>query len=247
MGTAIVIASGKGGTGKTSLTGGLGSCLAAMGHRVLCIDMDMGLRNLDLTLGMSDRILMDFTDVLSGYCTLEEAAVAHSTITGLHLLTAPVTTAPEELDSEALLPLLEEAKAAYDFVLLDAPAGMGKGFELAARGADRAIIVVTADPASLRDGQRISLLLDGMVPVQQLVVNRVQPRLLQKTAQTIDDAMDAVGLGLLGLVPEDIKVPLAGSRGLPVIMTGKRGAPLAYYRISKRLLGQHIPLNLKKL
>ncbi len=242
MGTAIVVASGKGGTGKTSLVGGLASCLAALGKRVLCIDADMGLRNLDLTLGMTDQILMDFTDVLEGRCTLEDAAAQHKTIPGLFLLTAPVLVPPEQISPEGMQALVHTARSQYDYVFLDAPAGMGRGLQLAACGADRALVVVTCDPASLRDAERISSLLQPHIPCQQLVVNRVQPRLLRRMSATIDDAMDAVGLGLLGLVPEDSKIPLAASRGVPVIMAGKKGAPLAFYRIARRLEGDAVPL-----
>ena len=123
MSTAIAITSGKGGTGKTSLTGGVASCLAALGHKVLCIDMDIGLRNLDLSLGMSDRALMDFTDVVSGRTTLEKAAVAHPVIQGLYLLTAPLTQPRDVITEEKLRAFLAQAKASYDYVLMDAPAG----------------------------------------------------------------------------------------------------------------------------
>ena len=128
MSTAIAITSGKGGTGKTSLTGGVASCLAALGRRVLCVDMDVGLRNLDLTLGMSDRTLMDFTDVLSGRTTLEKAAMPHPVIQGLYLLTAPLTMPRDVITEEALRAFLEEAKQHYDYILMDAPAGLGGGF-----------------------------------------------------------------------------------------------------------------------
>ena len=134
MSTAIVITSGKGGTGKTSLTGGVASCLAALGHRVLCIDMDIGLRNLDLTLGLSDRALMDFTDVLSGRCTLERAAVPHPEIQGLFLLTAPVNLPGTPLDEAAMKALLRQAREQYDYILMDSPAGLGEGFRLACCG-----------------------------------------------------------------------------------------------------------------
>lgn len=246
MGTGIIIASGKGGTGKTSLTGGLASCLAAMGRRVLCIDGDVGLRNLDLTLGMTDRILMDFSDVLARRCTLEEGAVEHPKIPGLFLLTAPVYVSPEELSLEDMTALVNRAKEQFDYVFLDAPAGMGRGLELAACGADRAIVVVTSDNASLRDGQRVAAKLEETIPRQQIVVNRVQPRLLHQMSATIDDAMDTVGLGLLGLVPEDQKVPLSAFRGSPLILNpGKKGAPMAYYRIAQRLEGKNVPLKSK--
>ena len=131
MSTAIVITSGKGGTGKTSITGGVASCLAALGHRVLCIDMDIGLRNLDLTLGLSDRALMDFTDVVEGRCTLERAAVEHPVIRGLYLLTAPVRPTPDALDEEKMKAMLLQARAQFDYILIDSPAGLGSGFRLA--------------------------------------------------------------------------------------------------------------------
>ena len=128
MATSIVITSGKGGTGKTSLTGGVASCLAALGHRVLCIDMDIGLRNLDLSLGLSDRALMDFTDVLEGRCSLERAAVAHPVIRGLYLLTAPIRLPVRPLSGQAMAQLVRQAKEDFDFVLMDSPAGLGEGF-----------------------------------------------------------------------------------------------------------------------
>ena len=154
MSTAIVITSGKGGTGKTSITGGVASCLAALGHRVLCIDMDIGLRNLDLTLGLSDRALMDFTDVLCGRCTLERAAVSHPVIQGLFLLTAPVTLPEAPLSEAAMKELIHRAREGYDYILMDSPAGLGEGFRLACCAADRAVVVSTTDASALRDAQR---------------------------------------------------------------------------------------------
>ena len=242
MSTVIVITSGKGGTGKTSLTAGVGSCLAALGKQVLCIDMDVGLRNLDLSLGLSDRALMDFTDVLSGRCTLERAAVPHPVIQGLSLITAPVTLPRQPLSREAMLELLRQARERYDFILMDSPAGLGEGFRLACCGADRAVVVSTTDPAALRDAQRTVSRLWGNIPRIHLVVNRVQPRLMRQLRTTIDDAMDAAGLPLLGIVPEDPQVLLCANREQPLILHASRGAATAYLNISKRLLGQRVPL-----
>lgn len=240
MGTAIVVTSGKGGTGKTSLTAGVASCLAALGRRVLCIDMDVGLRNLDIALGMTDCALMDFTDVILGRCPLERAAAPHPELVGLSLLTAPVNR-DEAMDSEGILRLLEQARARYDYVLMDSPAGVGRGFRLAAGGADRAIVVSTSDASSLRDAQRAvaELSLEQI----QLVVNRVQPRLLHQLRSTIDDAMDAAGLPLLGVVPEDERVMLSANRGVPLILDCRGGgAALAYLNIAKRLEGLRVPV-----
>ena len=242
MSTAIAITSGKGGTGKTSLTGGVASCLAALGRRVLCVDMDVGLRNLDLTLGMSDRALMDFTDVLSGRTTLEKAAVPHPVIQGLYLLTAPLTMPRDVISEDGLRVFLNEAKARYDYVLMDAPAGLGGGFRMAACGADRAIVVSTTDASALRDAQRTVSELSRTLAHIHLVVNRLQPKLLRQLHTTIDDAMDAAGLPLLGIVPEDPQVMLAANRGEPLILMARYGAARAYLNIARRLEGERVPL-----
>ena len=151
MGCVIVITSGKGGTGKTSLTGGLGTALALQGHKVLCIDGDVGLRNLDITLGMTDAALMDFSDVIAGRCPLGRAVAPHPSVSGLYLLTAPLTL-PEDFPGEAgFRDLLAQARQAYEYVLVDSPAGLGAGFRLAVCDADRAIVVAVSDPSSLRE------------------------------------------------------------------------------------------------
>ncbi|UQT49567.1 AAA family ATPase [Flavonifractor plautii] len=158
---------------------------------MLCIDMDIGLRNLDLTLGLSDRALMDFTDVLCGRCTLERAAVPHPVIQGLFLLTAPVTLPEAPLSEAAMKELIHRAREGYDYILMDSPAGLGEGFRLACCAADRAVVVSTTDASALRDAQRTVSVLRDRIPRIHLVVNRVQPRLLRRLHTTIDDAMDA--------------------------------------------------------
>lgn len=242
MATAIVVTSGKGGTGKTSVTAGVASCLAALDKRVLCIDMDVGLRNLDLSLGLSDRTLMDFTDVLAGRCTLARAAVAHPEIPALSLLTAPLSPPRSGLSEEGMRALLREARTVYDFVLMDSPAGIGEGFRLAAAGADRAVVVCTTDASALRDAQRTVAELGQSVRTIHLVVNRVQPKLLRRLHTTIDDAMDTAGLPLLGVIPEDTSVQLAANQGQPLILAANKGAAAACLNIARRLLGQKAPL-----
>lgn len=242
MATVIAVTSGKGGTGKTSLVGAVSSCLAALGHRTLCIDMDIGLRNLDLSLGLTDRALMDFTDVLQGRCSLERAAVEHPNIPGLHLLTAPLTL-PPDITTDAMRELLRKARSQYDYILMDAPAGLGEGFQLATCGCDRAIVVSTTDASALRDGERtVGELMDKRIERVHLVANRIQPKLLWKLHTTIDDAMDAVGLPLLGVVPEDSRVMLSANRGVPLILHANRGAAIAYRNIALRLDGRRVPI-----
>ncbi|MBD5084223.1 MAG: septum site-determining protein MinD [Clostridiales bacterium] len=239
MGTAVMVTSGKGGTGKTSLTAGVASCLAALDRRVLCVDVDIGLRDLDLALGMSDRAVMDFSDVMDYRCSLLSAAVEQPEIRGLYLLTAPLNA--DGLDRNRFRDLVDEAKEYFDFVFMDSPAGLGDGFQLAMSAADRGIVVSAVDPAALRDAQRTVAELHAL-PQLHLVMNRVQPGLIAKLRTSIDHAMDTAGLPLLGVVPEDPAVTLATAAGVPLVLSTYKGAAPAYLNIAKRLLGQRVPL-----
>ena len=244
MGQVIAVISGKGGTGKTSLTAGVAACLAAEGQKVLCIDCDMGLRNLDLSLGLADEATVAFTDVMDGLYTLEDA-VTHPRIPGLDLLTAPVTKLPEDVDQEAFGRLLEEVRAQYDWCLIDAPAGVGVGFQLATRYADELVVVAVADPASMRDAARAADLIelqDRPDRPMRLVVNRVSRRMYRKLRATVDDVMDGVGLPLLGIVPDDVSVTLAAAASEPLILYTSRGAAVACLHIARRLCGRRAAL-----
>lgn len=244
MGQVIAVISGKGGTGKTSLTAGVAACLAAEGQKVLCIDCDMGLRNLDLSLGLADEATVAFTDVMDGLYTLEDA-VTHPRIPGLDLLTAPVTKLPEDVDQETFGRLLEEVRTQYDWCLIDAPAGVGVGFQLATRYADELVVVAVADPASMRDAARAADLIelqDRPDRPMRLVVNRVSRRMYRKLRATVDDVMDGVGLPLLGIVPDDISVTLAAAASEPLILYTSRGASVACLHIARRLCGRRATL-----
>lgn len=240
MGTVITITSGKGGTGKTSITGGVAASLALMGRTVLCIDMDIGLRNLDIALGLNDRALMDFSDVALGRCPLARAAVEHPTLKGLWLLTSPMSL-PPSLTPEKVRALLDTARTMYDYILIDSPAGLGAGFRLAICGADRALVVSTNDASSLRDAQRAVAELEHLRTIH-LVMNRIQTKLLRKLRATIDDAMDTAGLPLIGVVPEDPQVILCANLGLPLTTRGPKGAALACRNIARRLEGDRVPI-----
>lgn len=240
MACVIAVTSGKGGTGKTSITGGTAASLSLMGRRVLCIDMDIGLRNLDISLGLNDRALMDFSDVALGRCPLARAAVSHPELKNLSLLTAPMSL-PAGLTPDKVRALLDTARTLYDYILIDSPAGLGPGFRLAACGADRALVVATNDASSLRDAQRTVAELERVRQVH-LVMNRIQPRLLRKLRTTIDDAMNAAGLPLIGVVPEDPQVILCANQGIPLTSRGHRGAALACWNIALRLEGRQVPI-----
>ena len=240
MGTVIAVTSGKGGTGKTSITGGVAASLALMGRTVLCIDMDIGLRNLDISLGLNDRALMDFSDVALGRCPLARAAVEHPDLKGLSLLTSPMSL-PPSLTPDKVRAMLDTARTVYDYILIDSPAGLGAGFRLAVCGADRVLVVSTNDASSLRDAQRTVAELEHIRQVH-LVMNRIQTRLLRKLRTTIDDAMNAAGLPLIGVVPEDPQVILCANLGRPLTTRGRKGAALACWNIAQRLEGQRTPI-----
>ena len=243
QGQCIAIVSGKGGTGKTSFVAGVGAALALSGSRVLCLDCDVGLRNLDLALGLSDRTLMDFSDVAQGRCRLEIAAVEHPKIPGLSLLTAPARLRGRPVTETQMIALLQEVRKRYDCCLLDAPAGLGMGFRLATCGADRCVVVTTADASSLRDAQHTVMELSRFpVGALHLVVNRVRKKMLRHMHATIDDAIDRAGLPLLGVVPEDDALPLCMNQGVPIVLADSQNAAAAYRNIANRLQGKRVPL-----
>lgn len=240
MGKVIAVTSGKGGTGKTSLTAGVAFALALHGQKVLCIDTDVGLKNLDLSLGMSDRAVMSFADVILGRCPLDRACVPHPHLPNLHLLTAPMDHHPE-VTPQTMHPLLEQTAWYYDYVLLDSPAGLGRGFQLATCAVHRALLVSTTDASSLRDARRA---VEELTHVRKLhlVINRVQPKLLKKLNTTLDHAMDNAGLQLVGVVPDDDRVTIYANQGRPVTQERRPGAGKAYTNIARRLMGQDVPL-----
>jgi septum site-determining protein MinD len=213
--------------------------LAQMGHPTLCLDCDVGLRNLDIAMVMTDRAVMDFTDVLAGRCTLEEAAAAHPKQKNLFLLTAP--NRETWVDESLFQGLFEEINRKFDYCLVDAPAGLGIGFRLAISGADRAVVVTTTEASSLRDAQKTVMELKNLRTVH-LVVNRCRKKLLKSLHQTIDDAIDTAGLPLLGVVPEDETMPLYAGRDIPLLLSGNDCAAQAYRNIARRLDGQRAAL-----
>ena len=242
MGQVVAIVSGKGGTGKTSLTALIGASLATLGKETLLLDCDVGLRDLDLALGLSDRVLMDFSDVVAGRATLDEAAVQHPKLQNLYLLTAPVTTEASLASPDGMGALLREARESYDFVLLDGGAGLGESFRLATEHADRIIVVSTTEPSCLRDAQRTVMELHSYPGRVHLIVNRLRRKLLKSLRANIDDAMDAAGLPLLGVVPEDEDMPALLGKGKVDGFGYYSPARRATRNIARRLCGEKVPL-----
>ena len=245
MGQVAAFVSGKGGTGKTTLCAAVAGALAKAGQRVLCIDLDVGLRNLDIPLGMRDEASVSFSDVMEGRSTLSQSP-AHPLLPGLQLLTAPVAIGPEDIDEDHFYALLAQAKEAFDWVLLDAPAGIGAGFRLAVRRASRTIVVTQADPACLRDAERAGTLARKYGPQWvRVAVNRVDAKLYRRLFTNVDDIMDAVGLPLLGLVPEAADVIIAATRGVPLCNVASCLAADACRNIARRLAGENVPLAMR--
>lgn len=245
MGELIAVLSGKGGTGKTSLCAGIATALAQMGEKVLCIDCDVGLRNLDISLALYDSDALSFVDVYRGSYKLSQASV-HSEYPNLSFLTAPVNLQAEDVDKQAFGEMLRQARKEFSYVFLDAPAGLDAGFQLCATHADRVILVTNPEPSAIRDaartGQRLELMKKNQV---RIIVNRVKRKLLDVTKRTIDDVMDESGLPLLGVVPEDENVTLAAAFETPLLKYTHKGAAAACKRIAKRIQGLPVPIDLR--
>lgn len=244
MGELIAILSGKGGTGKTSVCAGIAEALSLQGETVLCIDCDVGLRNLDIALGISHIGALSFLDVCSGGYGLD-MATRHPVYPGLSFLTAPVNCPAEDIDLTAFGEMLHAARSQFSYVLLDAPAGIEAGFRLAAAFTDRVILVTGADPAAIRDASRASDVLEAMGKKNvRMVINRVNPKMTAAMGVTVDDIMDQSGLPLLGLIPEDEGIPLAAAFRQPLLGYQKKGAAAACKRIAKRIQGNFVPVKL---
>lgn len=245
MGELIAVLSGKGGTGKTSLCAGIATALAHAGEKVLCIDCDVGLRNLDISLGISDCDALSFVDVYQGNYSLSQIT-SHRNYPSLFFLTAPVNLHAENVDKEAFHLLLKQAQKEFSFVFLDAPAGLDAGFHLCATYADRVILVTNPEPSAIRDAARTGQKLDLMKKNSiRIIVNRVNRKLLDVTRRTIDDVMDESGLPLLGVVPEDENVTLAAAFETPLLQYTRKGAAAACRRIAKRIQGKFVPIDLR--
>ena len=244
MGELIAVLSGKGGTGKTTVCAGIATALAEAGLRVLCIDCDVGLRNLDISLGLSQVSALSFVDVAQGGYDLEQAAV-HPQFPKLRFLTAPVNCQADAVDQAAFRMLLTQAKSQFHYVFLDAPAGIDAGFRLAAQFADRVLLVTGPDPASVRDASRAGEMLELMKKKNvRLIVNRINKKMVSAMGMTIDDVMDKAGLPLLGIVPEDPNVVLSAAFGKPLLQQTRRGAGAACRRIAKRIQGLKTAISL---
>ena len=246
MGVTVAVVSGKGGTGKTSVCAGVSIALAQGGARVLCIDCDVGLRNLDISLGLSDLGSLSFLDISEGGYGFDRIP-KHPDFPSLAFLTAPMNRPVEKIDITAFTQMIRKAREEFDYIFLDAPAGVDAGFRLVSAAADRFLVVTGAGPAAVRDASRVGELLELMGKTDvRMIVNRVNKSMMSLLRLTIDDVMDRSGLPLIGIILEDDDIPLAAACNLPLVRFNKRAAAItAYKKIAKRIQGLPEPITLR--
>lgn len=243
----IVITSGKGGVGKTTTTANLGSGLAALGKKVVMIDTDIGLRNLDVVMGLENRIVYNLVDVVEGSCRTKQALIRDKRYPGLYLLPSAQTRDKTAVNEHQMVKLLENLKAQFDYILLDCPAGIEQGFKNAVAGADRALIITTPEVSAIRDADRIIGLLEaGGIKRIDLVLNRIRPELIKKgDMMSPTDVVDILGVSLLGVIPDDESVVISTNQGEPLVETTTPSGR-AYRNIALRVTGEEIPMDFLK-
>ncbi|TCS95010.1 septum site-determining protein MinD [Hazenella coriacea] len=240
---AITVTSGKGGVGKSTTVASLGLGLTQLGYRVCLLDTDIGLRKLDLMLGLENRIVYDLVDLIEGVCKLRQSLVRHKEYPDLALLPAAQTRYKEEVSPEQVMYVVEELKKEFDFILIDSPAGIEGGFRNAIAPADRAILVVNPEIPSVRDSDRvIGLLESANLEKIDLIVNRVQPGMVRDGDMlSVERVQNHLAINLLGIVPEDKRIIRSSNTGEPVILDQKSIAGKAYSNIARRLIGEDVP------
>ncbi|RDU60335.1 septum site-determining protein MinD [Helicobacter marmotae] len=250
MAEVITITSGKGGVGKSTATANLsvGLAMHLSDKKVVAVDFDIGLRNLDMLLGLENRIVYDVIDIMEGKCNLSQALINHKKTKNLYFLPASQTKDKTILDKDKVGKLIAELKAEFDYILIDSPAGIEGGFEHAILYADRALIVVTPEVSSVRDSDRVigiidakSLRAQNKQEVQKhIIINRIKPELIKKGEMlSVEDVLSILALPLIGIIPEDSKIVSATNTGEPVIYTQAPSAK-AYMRIARRILGEDV-------
>lgn len=244
MGEVIVVTSGKGGVGKTTTTANLGTGFALMGKKVVLIDADIGLRNLDVVMGLENRIVYDLVDVTEGNCRLKQALIRDKRYETLYLLPAAQTRDKSAVSPDQMQKLCRDLAQEFDYVLIDCPAGIEQGFKNAIAGADRAVIVTTPEVSAVRDADRIIGLLEAEGKSNpKLIVNRIRPQMVKKgDMMDIDDIIEILAIDLLGIIPEDEYIVISTNRGEPAVVNPASAASTAYKNIVRRMTGENVPL-----
>jgi len=242
--TVVTVTSGKGGVGKTTATANLGVALAEADQRVVCIDADIGLRNLDVVMGLENRIVYDLVDIVEGRCKLRQAMIKDKRLGNLYLIPAAQTRDKTAVSPRDMVKLTDELRKDFDWVLIDSPAGIERGFRNALAPADIVLIVTNPEVSAVRDADRII----GMVEAEEkepprLIINRVKPEMVRRGEMlNTADVLDVLAIDLIGVVPEDDGVITASNQGLPVALNPRSKAGKAFREIAHRLMGEEIPL-----
>jgi septum site-determining protein MinD len=239
----ITIASGKGGVGKTTSVANIGVALAARGQKVTCIDGDIGLRNLDVVLGLENRIVYDLVDVIEGRCRLRQAMIRDKQLPELYLIPAAQTRDKTAVSPSDMVRLCDELRPEVDWILIDSPAGIERGFKNAIAAADRVLVMTNPEISAVRDADRVIGLLEaeGKGPAA-LIINRLNPAMVRRGDMlSVDDVLDLLAIELIGIVPEDEYVIVASNKGLPLALDGRNKAGKAFQNIAQRLMGEKVP------
>ena len=246
MGEVIVITSGRGGVGKTTTTANLGSALAMRGKKVVLLDTDIGLRNLDVVMGLENRIVYDIVDVIEGKCKLRQALIKDKRFTDLFLLPAAQTRDKDAINEDEMIRLTQRLKEEFDYIIVDCPAGIEQGFKNAIAGADRAIVVTNAEISSIRDADRIIGLLESSnIRNPELIINRIRPEMVKRgEMMDVEDILDLLSIDLIGVVPEDENIITQTNKGEPAVANKKAASGKAYIEIARRILGENVEITI---
>ncbi|WP_297634064.1 septum site-determining protein MinD [uncultured Clostridium sp.] len=244
MGVSIVITSGKGGVGKTTTTANLGTALASLGKKVVVVDGDTGLRNLDVLMGLENRIVYTIIDVIENRCRLKQALIKDKRFPNLHLLPTAQSKDKDDVKSNDMLKIVRELKEEFDYVLIDSPAGIEGGFENAAIGAEKAVVVVNPEITSIRDADRVIGKLDAKgITDHSVVVNRLNPEMAARGDMLgVNDIIEVLSVELLGVVPDDKRVSVSTNKGEPIVLDEDSQTGKAFKNIAKRLNGEDVPI-----
>ncbi|MCK9443901.1 MAG: septum site-determining protein MinD [Tissierellaceae bacterium] len=244
LGTAIVITSGKGGVGKTTTSANLGTGLGILGYSVVVVDADIGLRNLDVVMGLENRIVYDIVDVVEKNCRLKQALIRDKRFDKLYLLPAAQTKDKTAVSPEQMLELIGDLKKEFDYIIIDSPAGIEQGFQNSIAGADMALIVTTPEISAVRDADRVIGILESKgLYNPKLLINRIRQEMVKRgDMMNIEDIIDILAIDLLGIVPDDEAIVISTNRGEPVVIDGKTLSGRAFNNIAKRITGEEVEL-----
>ena len=243
MGVSIVITSGKGGVGKTTTTANIGTALAALGKKVVVVDGDTGLRNLDVLMGLENRIVYTIIDVLEGRCRLKQALIKDKRFPNLCLLPTAQTRDKDDISAQQMLKIVKELKEDFDYVIIDSPAGIEQGFENSVVGADKAIVVVNPEITSVRDADRVIGKLDAKgLEDHSVIINRMNYAMTQKGDMLdVSDIIETLSIELIGVVPDDKEITVSTNKGEPIVLEESARAGEAFRNIAKRITGEKVP------